>query len=252
MPINEVFPNPTVKKVIFQIRYPNLFFIENKIGDIQLKIMSKFPESALIVRRQLIVADIGPGMQISNKLDDTEDSISKKIWQFKSSIGMELNILSDALDINSGIHKTYNLEGGEKFRNIIEFVVDNFISITGIPIINRIGLRYIDECPMPNKNNESFREFYNTTFPLNRFNIADAKEMKYSTIILKGTNKLRYQEVLIPDGDNYKLFLDFDGFTENINSADYLATTDALHAIIREEYENTIKEPVYRIMRARG
>ena len=31
MAINEVFPNPTVKKVIFQIRFPNLFFIESKI-----------------------------------------------------------------------------------------------------------------------------------------------------------------------------------------------------------------------------
>lgn len=38
MPINEVFVNPTVKQVIFQVKFPNLFFIESKIGDIQLKI----------------------------------------------------------------------------------------------------------------------------------------------------------------------------------------------------------------------
>ena len=47
----EIFSNPTVKKVIFQIRFPNLFFIENKIGDFQLKIMGMFPESKLIFRR---------------------------------------------------------------------------------------------------------------------------------------------------------------------------------------------------------
>jgi len=45
MQINEVFPNPTVKQVIFQIRFPNLFYLESKIGEYQLKIMQRFPES---------------------------------------------------------------------------------------------------------------------------------------------------------------------------------------------------------------
>jgi hypothetical protein len=45
---DEVFPNPTVKTVIFQIRYPNLFYIESRIGDIQVKIMDDFPESSLL------------------------------------------------------------------------------------------------------------------------------------------------------------------------------------------------------------
>ena len=49
MSINEIFPKPTVTQVIFQIRFPNLFFIENKIGDLQLKIMKEFPHSKLII-----------------------------------------------------------------------------------------------------------------------------------------------------------------------------------------------------------
>ena len=61
MVINEIFPNPTVKTVVFQIRYPNLFYIENKIGEIQLKLMKEFPESALLYRQRILLADVGSG-----------------------------------------------------------------------------------------------------------------------------------------------------------------------------------------------
>ena len=33
MPIHEVFPSPTVKQVIFQVRFPNLFYLESRMGE---------------------------------------------------------------------------------------------------------------------------------------------------------------------------------------------------------------------------
>jgi uncharacterized protein (TIGR04255 family) len=249
MSINEVFPNPTVKQVIFQIKFPNLFYIENKIGDLQLKIMEEFPQSALLFRKQIVFADIGPGVKLENISSDLEKEAGKKIWQFKSNKDFQLNVLSDSLDISSQYHKTYNSEGGDKFRDIIKFVLDRFFEIVSIPIIHRIGFRYIDECPIPSKNNSVFRLYYNSIFPLDRFNLADANEMDFKTVIKKEEYYLRYIESLQKIGNEYKLILDFDGFAENIHSKDYLTITDKLHAIILEEYEKTIKEPVYQYMR---
>jgi len=251
MSINEVFPNPTVKQVVFQIRFPNLFYMENKIGDLQLKIMKEFPQSALLFRRQLLFADIGPEGKLENIPSDLNKEAGKKIWQFKSNKNFQLNILSDSLDISSQYHKTYNLEGGDKFRDIIKFVLDHFFEVTKIPIINRVGLRYIDECPIPSKDNNTFRSYYNSIFPLDRFNLIDANEMDFKTVIRKGEYYLCYRESLQKVGSEYKLILDFDGFAENINSEDYLRVSDDLHTIILEEYERTIKEPVYRYMRER-
>lgn len=249
MSISEVFPNPTVKQIIFQIKFPNLFYMENKIGDLQLKIIKKFPQSALLFRRQLIIADLWPKGKIENIPGDLDKEGGKKIWQFKSNKNFELNVLSDSLDINSNYHKTYNLEGGEKFREIVKFVLDNFFEVTKIPIINRIGLRYIDECPIPSKDSTTFKSYYDSIFPLERFDLADANEMDFKTMIRKGKYYLRYAESLKKIGNKYKLILDFDGFAENINSKDYLMVTDKLHMIISEEYEKTIKEPVYQYMR---
>jgi len=249
MVIEEIFPNPTVKQVIFQIKFPNLFYIENKIGEFQLKIMKEFPKSSLQFRRQLIFADLGPKVKLSDIPQDSDEEAGKKVWQFESNKNFQLNVLSDSLDITSQYHKTYDLEGADKFRDIIEFVLKQFFETISIPIINRIGLRYIDECPIPSKDNPTFRLYYNTVFPLDRFNLADANEMDFKTIIKKGEYFLRYVESLKKIGDEYKLILDFDGFATNISPENCLQATDDLHKIISEEFEETINEPVYEHMR---
>ena len=252
MVINEMFPNPTVKQVIFQITFPNLFYIENKIGDFQLKIMKEFPQSALLFRRQVLLADIGPESKIAEIPNDLKNETGKKVWQFKSDKNFELHVLGNSLDITSEYHKTYNLEGGDKFRDTIKFVLDSFLEVTKIPIINRIGLRYVDECPIPSKDNSTFKSYYNSIFPLDRFDLADAKEMAFRTVIKRDNYSLIYAESLQQKENEYKLIIDFDGFAENIESKDYLTVTDDLHTIISDEYEKTIRSPVYDYMRQTG
>lgn len=248
MESHEVFPNPTVKQVIFQIRFPNLFFLENKIGDFQLRIMREFPDSSLMYRKQLFFAEVGEGVTV-DELANENESTTKRIWQFKSPNNYELNVLNDSLDISSKFHKTYNSGDGIKFRDIIQFVVNHFLEVTSLPIISRIGLRYIDICPIPEKNTEVFQSYYNTTFPLTRFNITDAEEMEFKTVYRYGDCKLRYMEMLKQENGKYDLILDFDSYMSNIDADNYLDITDNMHTIISNEFYKTIREPVYRYMR---
>lgn len=249
MVINEIFPNPTVKQVSFEIRFPNLFYMESKIGNFQLKIMKEFPQSALLFRNRVIITDVGPEGKIMNVPEDLDKEAVKRIWQFKSDKNIELNVLGNSLNIVSQYHKTYNLDGGNKFRDTIKLVLDTFFEVTSIPIINRIGLRYIDECPIPSKDNSTFMSYYDSAFPLERFNLADTREMNFSTVTKKGKYYLMYAEYIQQKENEYELILDFDGFAENIESKDYLTVTDDLHTIISDEYERTIKSPVYGHMR---
>lgn len=254
MSINEVFPNPTVKKVIFQIKFPNLFFIEKRIGEFQLKIMNEFPESSLLFRRQVVFVDTGPEGKLENIPAELDNEKGKKIWQFTSPKGYKLNVLSDSLDITSEFHKTYNNhQSDNRFRDIIKLVFDSFSEIVAVPIkISRIGLRYIDECPIVSKNNRSFRLYYNSVFPLSRFNLSDAEEMDFKTVVRKGDYFLRYVESIRKIDEENKLILDFDAYAVDVTSENCLAATDTLHDLILEEYVKTIKEPVYRYMRRRG
>lgn len=253
MAITEVFPHPTVKKVIFQIRYPNLFYIENKIGDLQMKIMKEFPESSLLYRQRVLFADFGPDVKIEKEAIDKPEESAAKIWQFKSPDKYQLNVLSNSLDISSDFHKTYNNPESEiKFRDTIEIALNSFFEVTQVPVIKRIGLRYIDECPIPSKNSKQFKEYYKTTFPLGRFKLEDAREMQFKTVVSRGNNYLRFIEKLVTVDDEYKLILDFDGFCENIDPSDCLSVTDKLHDLITKEYEKSLKEPVFEYMRTGG
>lgn len=247
MTINEVFPNPTVKKVLFQIRFPNLFYIENKIGDLQMEIMEVFPKSSLVFRKQILFADVGPEAKIEDI--DLDKNKSSKIWKFESEKDFELNILTNSLDITSHHHKTYNLENGDKFRDIIEYVLDKFFKIIPIPIIKRIGLRYIDECPIPSKDNSTFKSHYNSVFPLERFDLAKTNAMNFRTIVNIRDYFLIYAESLLQQDNEYKLILDFDAFANDITPENCLPVLDELHEIINEEYTKTIKGPVYEFMR---
>jgi uncharacterized protein (TIGR04255 family) len=247
MDIDRIYPRPTVKQVIFQITFPNLFYLEGRIGSIQEKIMEEFPKSELLQRKRVFIANVGPELKIDPK--EVEDVPANKIWRFESKNKTVLNITTNSLDLTSEYHKTYRLgdENSKKFRYAIEHVVSAFIEIAKLPIINRIGLRYIDYCPLPAKNNATLKEWYNSKFP-DQFEIADAETMAFRTVVKTGNYNLGYVERLQEIEGKDKLILDFDGSATDINASDYLAITDELHDLISKAYQATIKQPVYDYM----
>jgi len=250
MVLDTIYRNPTVKQVIFQITFPNLFYLEKRIGDIQEQIMREFPESRLLLKNRIWITDTGPEQKIEIPSDEMEKNASRKIWQFESRNKTILSIALNSLDISSEFYKTYKLGDDEskKFRHAIEYAVGNFLQIIKLPTINRIGLRYIDQCPLPHKDNETLTSWYNSKFPLNKFNIADATSMTFRTIVKRGGYNLGYVESLQQINGENKLVLDFDGFAMDIDASDYLAVTDDLHDMISKEYAATIREPVFDYM----
>lgn len=249
MAIKEIFPNPTVKEVVFQMRFPCLFSIENLIGSYQVRIMERFPKSELVLSKQLFIGTLPSSGRLPTAAEHDLGGI-KKIWKFETESGVTMNIQVDSLSISSTLHKTYNNpKGKERFRDIIAFAVDNFIKVTEMPKFNRIGLRYIDHCPVPSKVHVSFKKYYNTTFPLDRFCLKDALEMSFKARVKRANYFLTFRESLIEEANETKLKLDFDGYAMEVKSSDYLSVTDNLHRLISDEYEDSIKEPIYRFMR---
>ena len=170
---SEVYSNPTVQSVIFQMRFPQLFYIEQKIGDFQKEILQKFPSSSLMYRKSFQILGNQPieGGEANSSDNLTPDA---KIWQFNRGKEYTLNVLTDTIDITSKVHKTYDNEGSkDKFRDIIEFTVETFFKIISIPYIERIGLRYIDECPIPDGDEKGFASYYKTTIPFSKQDLQD-------------------------------------------------------------------------------
>jgi len=247
MAINKVFKNPTVKKVIFQIQFPNLFYLESKIPDLQLEIMREFPESALIVKQPLVLFDSNNKIEVDNQ--ETSNIVTQKIWEFKNNKGYVLAISSNSLSIVSTIHKTYNSDHDVKFRDTINFCLIAFEKYIKLPFVTRIGLRYIDECPLFEITTENYSASFNTALSLSKFPIEELEQM-HINIVKKYTEiKIRYQEYFNNSNNDLKsIMLDFDAFATNINYEDCLSTTDKLHDIIETNFISTIKQPIIDFM----
>lgn len=253
MSTGEIFVNPTVQQVFFEIRFPNLFFIESKIGEFQLQIMEKFPISQLIHSQNLLFANIQAANPQAQPAAPDQGSLPQieKNWRFQTEdASTTLNISTSSLHITSSKYKTYNNEGAtEKFRDILQYAINPFLKITSLPKLLRVGLRYIDLCPFPGYSTEQFLSYYNSAYPTRRFSIEETSVFDFATIIVRGDQKLRYAESLSIENNKPKFTMDFDGSAEMITSTEWLNTTDSLYQLIATEYKKTILEPVKQIMR---
>lgn len=249
MSFNEVFPNPTVKQVIFQVRYPNLFGVGSRIGEFQLRVMDRFPESSLKLQKKFIVGNIMSDLEPPKLEDDADSPDVRHIWQFESPHGVTLNVTTNSLDLSSTSHKTYKNEAVEHtFREAIDFAVQAFLEVYRVPVFKTVGLRYIDECPIRQLDAADFKQCFNSSLPIDRFPIDSAKEMSFSAKMHRENGVLRYKEVLHPDDKPY-LELDFDGVEFGVDADEFLEATDRIHEMVGNEFEATVKDPIVGYMR---
>jgi uncharacterized protein (TIGR04255 family) len=217
MSSGEVFPNPLVKEVIFAIRFPNLFFLGDRIGDFQVRVMKEFPKSGLLLRRPFLVTEEADAEKLGQMVSDLKEKEPvNRVWQFESERGVKLELSSNSLALASASHKSYRHGQEGCFREVIESVTRHFYALTQLPVVNRIGLRYIDECPVFKNSSEGFREYYSTVFPLDRFPLEESLAMVYRVDVRRQSHKLRYVESLQGEGESRKLTLDFDAWSEKI------------------------------------
>ena len=182
-------------------------------------------------------------------IPEEEPQIIRKSWIFKSEKGYEVRVATNLLQIISNHHKTYNNPHGDKFRDVISLVTNNLFNIVKIPIVKRVGLRYVDECPLPAKNNDTLKKLYNSTLPYEHFPIDNVGNAYFQITTKRKNHNLFFREALNKDNEKYRLILDFDGFENQVASTDLLKVTDELHSIIEEEYFSIIKEPIKVYMR---
>ena len=244
---HEIFLRPFVSHVIFELKFSNLFYIEDRIGDFQVKILEKYEESSLLFRRNFLVGDVGPDFNLADAVEKNSQE-SKKIWQFSNEIS-KLNITSNSLDLSTKSYKNYRSSGDDSFRSLIDFVVEKFLEVTEIPKVSRLGLRYVNLCKIQDMNTQNFNDWYKTSLPIERFKLQDIDDMSFKTDVKINNDKMIYQEGIKKIKNEWKYVLDLDGYIENIDSSLVMETADRLHSEIYTEFNKNMKEPALDYMR---
>jgi len=174
----------------------------------------------------------------------------EKIWQFKSGSGTRVEVSSRNLIIVAEQHYSYHEGGDKSFRSVVEKVVTNFFKITQIPVAQRVGLRYINECPLFDRTTKTFKDCYNSILPVDKLGLENLSRAECIAVAKSGEMQIQHMEALrfaTPTTDI--LVLDLDASTENVATENVLVTTDGLHDVIATEFRNVIKEPIVDFMR---
>jgi len=242
----EVFKKPTVIKVVFEIRFPQLMNIGQNIGDFQLEIMDDFPISDKFYEQPFQIPVGGPGAPPISPIGNVGI-----VWKFQNTTKKNtLIVKSNRLNIISTEYKSYNHPEHPKFRDLIQDVVSKFLKINPIKKFERIGLRYIDHCPLENKTNNYFRNFYKPNFDLEQFNIEEIMENFVLIRMRREPHNLLFKSGIMEDNKgNYMYFMDFDGYAINKKSESFLDVSDELHKLIHKVYYDNITDELKKYMR---
>ena len=245
MPIEEVFPCPTVKQVHFEIRFPNLFYLESRVGEFQIKIMRTFPESALVLRKQFLLArhDEGTPAEIP------QPEMAQKIWTFNNSNGVSISLASNSMVISSDRHMTYKMGGSDRFRDVIELACTSFLCVTNVPLLARVGLRYVNACPLPERSTAALTSYLDTALPMSKFPLESASGMQFVAVVKRGSADLRYVESIREEAGSTFVDLDFDASEENVEAEQLLPKADALHDVISSEFDRVARPLLKQFMR---
>ena len=241
----EVFHNAPLIEVAYEIRFPSLFYIPQAIGEFQIKIMDDFPKASQLSSTQFAIEDGIPKFSGENAGRTTS-------WQFESETGKtKILVRLDRLSIISQEYTSYDHPSGMKFRDVIYKIVTEFLQKFPIKKFTRIGLRYIDHCPLDQKTNQYFTNYYVPIFDINKYKIEDLLDSHIIMRKKKENYGLLFQCRIAKIGNNYKYVMDFDGYAENVDSASFLSVTDDLRRLDRSEFFSSITENFTQYMRGK-
>jgi uncharacterized protein (TIGR04255 family) len=240
---HEVFPSPVVKSVAFELRFPNLFFIETRIGEFQVQVMKDFPQTELLHRRNLMFL-AGPADNLQELAKQQTGDATDKVWVFKSKAGTRLEISSKNFVVSSEQHFSYKHGDEKSFRSAVQRAVEPFIKMVAIPLALRIGLRYVNECPIFSRSTEQFNECYNSILPMSRFKLEQVANMDCAVVTNMEQCQLRHVESMRLTPEGGQLVLDLDAWAENVPSENVMASTDLLYEALSTDFWNTVKQPI--------
>ncbi len=244
MPEEHHYNKNFLTKVIFRMDYPlNLELERERPIELQKKIRENFPILEPLEQIGITFRRI-PGVS-----DDT-DQLAKTIWKFFSSdkkqeVEVDSNYLSVSFNDNS--YKHYS-----DFKETVEHIVNSFCEIYPTTIINRLGLRYINEIKVDDDNLFDWSDYINQDLIKN----LDFYEDKEKIVRAMNSNVIKIDEASFMNF-KYGIFnpgfpgeiveksfiLDFDCYTkEELNQSDLFDKLDSYNLIMYEYFEKSIEQ----------
>jgi uncharacterized protein (TIGR04255 family) len=243
MSVTNNYKKNFLKNVIFRLDYSIILDLsENKPINFQKEIIDDFPILEPITQLGFQLEQQGEEMSAKN--------LKKTIWKFLSkdklkSIELDQEYLSISIKNN-----TYTTFG--EYRELVEKIITLFYNNYPSTIINRLGLRYINEIQINESDNFEWSNYLDDSLT-GCFNFLEDKT-KVKRVINSFITKVNDNSFLnfkygifnkhFPSEIVDKTFiLDYDCYTrEQLEKSDILPKIGLYNEVITEKFEKSIKK----------
>lgn len=228
--MGKVYRNAPLKEAVFEIRFPANLSIECRRADFYETIKTEFPH-------------------IFVPIPDSVEALALKPYEFRSVDSKKCVRFS----INRFSFNTIDYSGGfELFEEECLRYITLFLNFFEIKILNRTGLRYVNQIPIIRRNGViPIAEYLNFGFKL-PVAISSEPELFHTVLVNRvGDGKLRilvqYQQV---DKSTEVIVLDFDYYYEgSLSSVDFPQLLTNSHKHIKESvFMNLISDNYKKIL----
>ncbi|MBD3405657.1 MAG: TIGR04255 family protein [Candidatus Lokiarchaeota archaeon] len=231
---DETFPINFLTSVTFEVRFDPLLAIQQKVPTFQEKIRGKYP-------------GLGKGVSFSIGLPFQESPESIQ-WEFSTKDKTShIRLSMDRLIFVTKEYKNYS-----EFRENYTFAFNEFTKTTKLQNFNRLGLRYINEIPLPHENNV-------IEYILKRFNpiISRSRIEEDAPITFQTEYRVRHDEGLVTLRNNLsfedgipKYIIDIDGYSVEVMTSNQIETiSEKLHNLIVTEFHKNITDKFLESLR---
>jgi len=250
-PQKTIYKRNFITNVVFRIDYPKILNLSEKKppSKFQDTIIKRFPQ--IKVNRQ---SEIKTEISKNSKLSISAESIVS--WSFLNlEKTIKITIGSDNLIIGCYRYKNFT-----EFFKTITYVLDNFMKLYNTRIVNRLGLRYINQIKIGTGNpldwdnliapslfsvSKDFVKKSDRNSISRSMHLLEINEEKYKLIFQYGMHNSEY-----PDPINRKEFiLDYDCISkEEIKITEILNKAKTFNAIISKWFELSIMDGLRKEM----
>jgi uncharacterized protein (TIGR04255 family) len=245
--MHTIYKKNFLTDVIFKINFPLMIDLNKDVSSsFKDKISSLFP--------------IIEPVKLSNiKLEATSKDLKTEreeitMWRFKDAEGkMIIELNADSLAVVTKSYINFS-----KFEELVLRITSNFLEVYGNTVINRFGLRYINQINLDEKNIYDWTKYINPSLIANIDFVEEKtslrRAMTFMEIVIDDETKLRMQHGVFNrtyPGEllNKEFILDYDCFTEiQFNNDQLKEKINSFNDIITLYFEKTITDDFRKVL----
>jgi uncharacterized protein (TIGR04255 family) len=139
----------------------------------------------------------------------------------------------------------------EEFKDEVLRRTEEFCQTFDITPLTRIGLRYVNEIPLPTQETESLRTYIRPVVQFDRIPLETVQQFALQMSASAGSHMILLRTALLPGPMRFYI-LDIDAYTETVQPPERIATLlDEFHDTVQKAFLSHVTEEYKKVMRTK-